>query len=175
LHEKYPDKPIVIAGDDDRHLELVQGVNPGRSKALAAAKAVGGRAVFPVFAKGENTYPDDLPPITSQAFRDHEIAKRRLEAVEKEPEKMRLSEQETTDLKRVLLSDAQLNAYQKMKAHTDFNDLDVRSHLGREGLRRQAMAAVKPTRNQVEQQEKQDKRQEQIRQERRPRRAIKMA
>jgi putative DNA primase/helicase len=37
LHEKYPDKPIVIAGDDDKHLEATQGVNPGRSKAEEAA------------------------------------------------------------------------------------------------------------------------------------------
>ncbi|MBK7676632.1 MAG: hypothetical protein IPJ27_18730 [Candidatus Accumulibacter sp.] len=42
LHEKYPDKPIVIAGEDDKHLETTQGVNraaarpkkpPGRSAA----------------------------------------------------------------------------------------------------------------------------------------------
>jgi putative DNA primase/helicase len=43
LHEKYPDKPMVIAGDDDKHLEATQGVNPGRSKAEEAAKAVGGK------------------------------------------------------------------------------------------------------------------------------------
>jgi antirestriction protein ArdC/phage/plasmid primase-like uncharacterized protein len=53
LHAKFPDKPIVIAGDDDRHLEKTQGVNPGRVKATEAAKAVGGQTVFPVFAPGE--------------------------------------------------------------------------------------------------------------------------
>jgi phage/plasmid primase-like uncharacterized protein len=41
----YPDKPIVICGDDDRH----NTVNSGRSHAEAAAQAVGGTAVFPVF------------------------------------------------------------------------------------------------------------------------------
>lgn len=53
LHEKFPDKPIIIAGDDDRHLEATQGINPGRVKAEEAAKAVGGKAIFPIFAPGE--------------------------------------------------------------------------------------------------------------------------
>jgi antirestriction protein ArdC/phage/plasmid primase-like uncharacterized protein len=53
LHEKYPDKPIIIAGDDDCHLEAIKGINPGRVKAEEAAKAVGGMAIFPIFAPGE--------------------------------------------------------------------------------------------------------------------------
>jgi antirestriction protein ArdC/phage/plasmid primase-like uncharacterized protein len=53
LHEKFPDKPVIIAGDDDRHLEAIQGINPGRVKAEEAAKAVGGKAIFPIFAPGE--------------------------------------------------------------------------------------------------------------------------
>lgn len=55
LHEKYPDKPIIIAGDDDRRLEATQGINPGRMKAEEAAKAVGGKVIFPIFAPGEQT------------------------------------------------------------------------------------------------------------------------
>ena len=55
LHGKYPDKPIVIAGDDDKHLEATQGYNPGRTKASEAAKAVGGKALFPIFATGEQS------------------------------------------------------------------------------------------------------------------------
>jgi putative DNA primase/helicase len=43
LHERWPDKGIVIAGDDDHKLDN----NPGRVKALEAALAVGGAAVFP--------------------------------------------------------------------------------------------------------------------------------
>ena len=50
LHEKYPDKPIVIAGDDDRSLKK----NVGREKAEGAAKAVGGIALFPTFASDES-------------------------------------------------------------------------------------------------------------------------
>lgn len=53
LHERYPDKPIVIAGDDDQHLVARMGINPGREKAEKAAQEVGGQAVFPVFARGE--------------------------------------------------------------------------------------------------------------------------
>ncbi len=49
LHEKFPDKPIVIAGDDDRAIK----VNTGRIHAEQAAKEVGGVSVFPVFAPAE--------------------------------------------------------------------------------------------------------------------------
>lgn len=55
LHEKFPDKPIILAGDDDKHLEATQGVNPGRSKAEEAAKAVGGKVLLPIFAPGEQS------------------------------------------------------------------------------------------------------------------------
>lgn len=54
LRTKYPDKPIIIAGDNDIHLES-QGVNPGRTEAEEAARAVGGKAVFPIFAPGEQS------------------------------------------------------------------------------------------------------------------------
>lgn len=53
LHEKFPDKPIIITGDDDRLLEVRQGINPGLIKAQEAARAVNGTAIFPIFAPGE--------------------------------------------------------------------------------------------------------------------------
>ena len=53
LHHKYPHRPIVIAGDDDRHLESTLGKNPGKEKALEAASLVDGVAVFPIFAPSE--------------------------------------------------------------------------------------------------------------------------
>ncbi|SDU23518.1 zincin-like metallopeptidase domain-containing protein [Nitrosomonas ureae] len=53
LHNKYPYKPIIIAGDDDHHLESTHGKNPGKEKALEAAALVNGVAVFPVFAPNE--------------------------------------------------------------------------------------------------------------------------
>ena len=43
LHDRWPEKRIMIAGDDDHKLEN----NPGRVKALEAAQAVNGIAVFP--------------------------------------------------------------------------------------------------------------------------------
>lgn len=55
LHAKYPDKGIVIAADDDKHLVNHPQVrmNVGEVKAKEAAKAVGGTVVNPVFAPGE--------------------------------------------------------------------------------------------------------------------------
>lgn len=49
FREKYPEKPILIAGDDDRHLPT----NPGRTKAEEAAEKVGGLAIFPIFTPEE--------------------------------------------------------------------------------------------------------------------------
>jgi hypothetical protein len=43
FYERSPDKGIIIAGDDDHKLEN----NPGRVKALEAAAAVNGVAIFP--------------------------------------------------------------------------------------------------------------------------------
>ena len=43
LHERWPGKGIMIAGDDDHKLEN----NPGRVKALEAGAAVNALAVFP--------------------------------------------------------------------------------------------------------------------------------
>lgn len=53
LHAKFPDKPIIIAGDDDRHLETTSGINPGRLKATEAAAAVSGTVLLPIFAPHE--------------------------------------------------------------------------------------------------------------------------
>jgi antirestriction protein ArdC/phage/plasmid primase-like uncharacterized protein len=117
LHEKYPDKPIVIAGDDDRHLELTQGVNPGRIKAEEAAQLVGGKVLLPIFAPGENAYPDGLAPVTPKLYRQH---------------------QRSGDV----LSEEQLEALAHMKEFTDFNDLANKSELGLEGIERQVRAAV---------------------------------
>ena len=50
LREKHPHASIIIAGDDDRQTEG----NPGRTAANAAAVAVGGLVVFPL-------WPQDAP------------------------------------------------------------------------------------------------------------------
>ncbi|HHE3712872.1 TPA: zincin-like metallopeptidase domain-containing protein [Pasteurella multocida] len=51
LHQKYPDKPIIIAGDDDAHRTLENKPNVGRTKAIEAADSVNGVAIFPIFPK----------------------------------------------------------------------------------------------------------------------------
>ena len=53
LHKAMPDKPIIIAGDDDHHLEASGKANVGKVKAQEAAEAVNGKAVFPRFGEGE--------------------------------------------------------------------------------------------------------------------------
>ncbi|HCT8266354.1 zincin-like metallopeptidase domain-containing protein [Escherichia coli] len=140
LHAKFPDKPVVIAGDDDRQVQITQGVNPGRTKAQEAAKAVGGKAIFPIFAPGENAYPKELPPITPESYRNHLHAEKRL--ADAAAGKVQLSEADTAKLKESLLSDDQLAALSNMKKHTDFNDLSERSSLGKDGVERQVRSAV---------------------------------
>ncbi|MGV7209327.1 zincin-like metallopeptidase domain-containing protein [Oxalobacteraceae bacterium A2-2] len=117
LHQRFPGKPVIIAGDDDRHLELTQGVNPGRSKAEAAAELVGGKVMLPVFGPGENNYPDHLPPITPALYKRHQRGDG-------------------------TISDAQLEALSSMKRHTDFNDLATHSVLGMEAVERQLQRVV---------------------------------
>lgn len=117
LHQKFPEKPLVIAGDDDRHLEVSQGINPGRSKALETAKLVGGKVLLPVFAPGENSYPDSISPITQEMYRDHQKTGTTIKA-------------------------EQLAALSKMKSFTDFNDLANKSALGQEGVDRQIRSVM---------------------------------
>ena len=55
LRNDYPDKPIVIAGEDDKKAELKPPhfKNVGKEKAIEAAKAINGVVSLPVFAQGE--------------------------------------------------------------------------------------------------------------------------
>lgn len=113
LHAKFPEKPFIIAGDNDLFLELADGVNPGRSKAEEAAKVVGGKALFPIFAPGEQSYPASLAPVVPGQFREGK------------------------------LSDDQSSALLKIKQYTDFNDLAHKSVLGKDGVDRQVSVIVK--------------------------------
>ncbi len=45
IRERWPEKRIVVAGDDDHQIEN----NPGREKGLAADEAASGVAIFPNF------------------------------------------------------------------------------------------------------------------------------
>ena len=52
LREKFPDKALLIAGDDDRS---EPGKNPGKEFASKAARAVGAEFILPTFATGEQS------------------------------------------------------------------------------------------------------------------------
>ena len=117
LHQKFPDKPVIIAGDDDRHLALTHGVNTGRIKAQEAAAATGGHLLLPIFAPGEGSYLAGLATITPERYRAHGSTG-------------------------AGLSKTQLAALEQMKRHTDFNDLATRSILGRDSIDRQVRPFV---------------------------------
>jgi len=75
LHERWPDKGIMIAGDDDHKLEN----NPGRVKALEAAAAVNGQAVFPPLNAEQRE--QGLTDFNDAAREDPELVARMLENV----------------------------------------------------------------------------------------------
>ncbi len=83
LHAKYPHKPIIIAGDDDHHLESTLGKNPGKEKALEAAALVNGTAVFPVFAPGEQASKklNDFNDLANKSSLGIEAVKRQVGSV----------------------------------------------------------------------------------------------
>jgi len=83
LHEKYPHKSIIIAGDDDHHLESTLGKNPGKEKALDAAALVNGVAVFPVFAPSEQVSKklNDFNDLANKSVLGIEAVKRQVGSV----------------------------------------------------------------------------------------------
>lgn len=85
LHERFPDKSIVITGDDDKHLEISQGINPGKAKALDAAKAVNGKALFPIFAPGEQDHQpkqfSDFNDLATKSILGKEGLKRQVQPI----------------------------------------------------------------------------------------------
>ena len=81
LREKHPLKPIIIAGDDDKHLEVTQGVNPGRSKAEEAAKAVGGKVLLPIFAPSESKQYTDFNDLATKSLLGQESIHRQVHSI----------------------------------------------------------------------------------------------
>ena len=75
LRQRYPDKSIVIAGDDDHRSEN----NPGREKALAAAEAVAGVAVFPNLSAEQRS--QGLTDFNDLAIQNPEVVSRQFEEV----------------------------------------------------------------------------------------------
>ena len=82
IRERWPDKAIVIAGDDDHRLEN----NPGREQALAAAAAVAGIAIFPNFSAEQrsrgltdfNDLATQNPELVSQQLTSTKVFETRL-------------------------------------------------------------------------------------------------
>lgn len=53
LKDRFPNKTIIIAGNDDHQQEARSCINSGRSKMEEAARAVNGTGIAPTFAPGE--------------------------------------------------------------------------------------------------------------------------
>jgi len=85
LHEKYPQKQIVIAGDDDRSQEAVNGKNPGKEKAIEAAELVNGVTVFATFAPNEQVTQklSDFNDLANKSTLGIEAVKRQVGSVVK--------------------------------------------------------------------------------------------
>ena len=66
LRDKYPNKAILIAANEDRGVTQTVGVPTARDIARAAAQAVNGNVVFPVFATGERR----ASPSSMRTFND---------------------------------------------------------------------------------------------------------
>ncbi|KTD38618.1 DNA primase TraC [Legionella nautarum] len=70
LQTRFPNKPIVIIGDDDKHLEATLGINTGKLKAQETAHAVKGSLLFPTFAPGEqSSNPKDFTDFNDLAMK----------------------------------------------------------------------------------------------------------
>ena len=81
LRERYPDREIIIAGDNDRGREEAGQVNVGKEKAQEAAQAIGGLAVLPLFERGgEGSDWNDFVQSTSPEFARAAFARGRAEA-----------------------------------------------------------------------------------------------
>ncbi|MFU8797084.1 MAG: zincin-like metallopeptidase domain-containing protein [Gammaproteobacteria bacterium] len=87
LRARFPDKPFIIAGDDDHHREATHGINPGKKKMEEAAEAVGGEKLLPIFAPGErkNNPKDftDFNDLATKSVLGYESVVRQLGAVMK--------------------------------------------------------------------------------------------
>jgi len=108
LHEQYPQKPVIVAGDDDRRLMAKQGFNPGREKAEQAAKAVGGIAIFPVFAKNETELTDFNDLKTQSVFGKTGLERQVKTVVAKEIEKQVNHLQSLAEMKQKMTPDKKI-------------------------------------------------------------------
>ncbi len=83
LQKRFPGKPLLFVADDDvlSAEKSPLGINAGRMKAEAAAKELGGMAVFPVFAPGEARKGlSDFNDLATRSELGREAADRQLKA-----------------------------------------------------------------------------------------------
>ena len=90
------EKRIVIAGDDDHRLEN----NPGREKALAAAEAVAGVAIFPNFTAEQRE--QGLTDFNDLAAQNPEVVSRQLNEVLEGVREQRLAATQSVELARAV-------------------------------------------------------------------------
>jgi putative DNA primase/helicase len=92
LHQRYPDKAIIIAGDDDHRTES----NPGREKALAAAEAVAGVAIFPNLSAEQRS--QEFTDFNDMATQNPEVVSRQLDEVLQGFREQRLAATQSVEL-----------------------------------------------------------------------------
>jgi putative DNA primase/helicase len=95
IHERWPEKRIVIAGDDDHRIEN----NPGRDKALAAAEAVAGVAIFPNFSAEQRS--QGSTDFNDLAIRNPDIVSRQWDEVLQGVREQLLAATQSVELARV--------------------------------------------------------------------------
>ena len=96
IRERWPDKAIIIAGDDDHGLEN----NPGREKALAAAEAAAGIAIFPNFSAEQRA--NGLTDFNDLATQNSDVISRQLDEVLQGVREQRLAASQSIELARAV-------------------------------------------------------------------------
>lgn len=81
LAEAYPDKPLIIAGDDDYRLQMkAPFVNRGAVAAKEAAEAAGGTAIIPILAQADRERGlSDFNDLETRAEQTNRGARRQIE------------------------------------------------------------------------------------------------
>lgn len=119
MKEIYPDKPILVVGDNDEVLVHKIGQNQGKVYAENAAKNNNVYAYIPTFDKSENKWPEHLEKVTPEIYRAGNLTNEQKLELEKQSEKT-----DYYDLKFKSSVDAKSqleNAVEKAKTIHDLN------------------------------------------------------
>lgn len=125
IRAAHPDIGIVLAADDDVK-NVPRGLgNIGYDKAREAARDVGGIAVRPQFAAGEQRYEEFTAKFEELAGTPDKAGRRRVRA--------NISQADRAEYETLLAA---------VSSHNDFNDVELNSTLGLTGVRDQLEPAV---------------------------------